>query len=68
MWGVVIYDVPLLFHFSVINNATSSLTKTAVTVTIIFIITLGPGECYYALGYTGAVEYKFFSPVYMIGT
>ena len=51
----------------VIDTAASQLTKTAITVTAIFILALGFDSWYYLLGYTGATHYVFNSPVQIIG-
>ena len=40
-----------------IDKATAELTKTAVVVTVIFIIAIGYDCWYYVLGYTGVVVY-----------
>ena len=47
----------------VICKATMQLTKTAVTVTIVFIISLGYDLWYYILGYSGVFEYRLNSPL-----
>ena len=47
----------------VINKATSQLTKTAMLVTIIFIISLGFDLWYYVLAYNGVVAYILNSPL-----
>ena len=51
----------------VIDTAASQLTKTAITVTAIFIVALGYGSWYYLVGYSGATEYKFNTPLQIIG-
>ena len=51
----------------VIDKATTQLTKTAITVTIFFIVSLGWDSWFYILGYTGVVEYEFNSPLQKIG-
>ena len=51
----------------VIDTAASQLTKTAITVTAIFIVSLGYDSWYYLLGYAGATEYKFNTPIQIIG-
>ena len=51
----------------VIDTAASQLTKTAVTVTVIFIIALGYDSWNYLLGYSGATEYKLNTPIQTIG-
>ena len=52
-----------ILHCRVIDTAASQLTKTAITVTAIFIVSLGYDSWYYLLGYAGATEYKFNSPI-----
>ena len=47
----------------IINKATSQLTKTAMLVTIIFIISLGFDLWYYVLAYNGVVAYILNSPL-----
>ncbi len=54
-------------YFSVIDSAASQLTKTAVTVTGIFIVSLGYDLWYYLLGYAGATEYRMNTPIQKIG-
>ena len=51
----------------VIDTAASQLTKTAVTVTSIFIIALGYELWYYVLGYADVLEYKANTPEQKIG-
>ena len=46
-----------------ITKATKESTKTAIIVTIIFIISLGYDLWYYILGYSGVIEYKLNSPL-----
>ena len=41
----------------IINKATSELTKTAIIVTVVFIISVGFDLWYYVLGYNGVVDY-----------
>ena len=53
--------------YRVIDTAASQLTKTAITVTAIFIVALGYGSWYYLVGYSGATEYKFNTPLQIIG-
>ena len=55
------------FFFRVIDTAASQLTKTAITVTAIFIIALGYDSWYYMLGYLGATKYIFNSPIQIVG-
>lgn len=51
----------------VIDKATTELTKTAIVVTVIFIIAIGVELWYYVLGYAGVVKYVQNSPEQMIG-
>ena len=51
----------------VIDKATAQLTKTAIVVTIIFVISLGFDLNYYVLGYIGFTEYKLGHPIQKIG-
>ena len=51
----------------VIDTAASQLTKTAITVTAIFIVALGYDSWYYLFGYSGVIEYTFNTPVQIIG-
>ena len=48
---------------NVIDKATNQITKTAIVVTVIFIITLGVDLWYYLLAYVGLVKYVFNSPL-----
>ena len=50
-----------------LNKATRELTKTAIIVTVIFIISLGYDLWYYILGYSGVIEYKINSPLQVSG-
>ena len=54
---------PNFAESTIINKATRELTKTAIIVTIIFIISLGYDLWYYILGYSGVIEYKLNSPL-----
>ena len=49
-------------HFRVIDTAASQLTKTAITVTAIFIVALGYDLWHYLLGHLGVTEYIYNSP------
>ena len=51
----------------VIDTAASQLTKTAITVTAIFIVALGYELWYYVLGYADVLEYKANTPEQKIG-
>ena len=53
--------------YRVIDTAAAQLTKTAIAVTAIFIVTMGYDNFYYVLGYTGVLNYKM-NPVQNIGT
>ena len=55
------------FHFRVIDTAATQLTKTAITVTMIFIVALGYDCWYYVLGYAGVTKYDMNSPLQKIG-
>ncbi|ELU18362.1 hypothetical protein CAPTEDRAFT_185678 [Capitella teleta] len=50
-----------------IDRATDQLTKTAVTVTIIFILSVGYDLHFYLLGYNHVIEYTFGSPEQKVG-
>ena len=47
----------------VINKATKELTKTALIVTVMFIVCLGFDLWYYVLAYNGVIAYIFNSPL-----
>ena len=47
----------------IINEATNKLTKTAIIVTVAFIICLGFDLWYYVLAYNGVVAYILNSPI-----
>ena len=51
---------------SVIEKASTELTKTAIVVTVIFIISIGVDLWYYLLANTGLVPYVFNSPIQKI--
>ena len=59
----------LQFFFScrVIDTAARQLTKTAITVTAIFIVALGYDLWYYLFAYLGLIEYKMNTPTQKIG-
>ena len=48
-------------YFRVIDRAASQLTKTAITVTAIFIVALGYDLWHYLLAHAGVTDYIFFS-------
>ena len=50
-----------------INTAASQLTKTAITVTAIFVVALGYDLWYYILAYSDLTEYKINTPLQKIG-
>ena len=52
----------VFFVNRVIDTAASQLTKTAITVTAIFIVALGYDLWYYILGHLGVTEYIYNSP------
>ena len=54
----------LIYHLisRVIDSAASQLTKTAITVTAIFIVALGYDLWHYLLGHLGVTEYIYNSP------
>ena len=54
-------------HCRVIDTAAKQLTKTAITVTAIFIVALGYDLWYYVLAYAGVTEYKMNTPIQKIG-
>ena len=53
---------PELAASRIIDKATTELTKTAIVVTIIFLISLGYDVNYYLLAYIGLFEYKMGAP------
>ena len=53
--------------YRVIDTAAKQLTKTAITVTAIFIVALGYDLWYYVLGYSGVIEYKMNTPLQKLG-
>ena len=57
----------ILFIYRVKDTAARQLTKTAITVTGIFIVALGYDLWYYVLGYAGIIEYKMNTPIQKIG-
>jgi len=54
-------------HSKVTDSAQSIVTKTAITLTVIFIFTIGFDAWAYVLGYTGVVEYEFGSAKQKVG-
>ena len=50
-----------------ISNAASDLTKTAVVVTIIYMVAMGYDAFYYLLGYIGATDFIIGSPTQLLG-
>ena len=68
LWMQIQYfNISIYIFYRVIDTAASQLTKTAVTVTAIFIVALGYDSWYYLLGYTGATQYRFNTPIQIIG-
>ena len=60
-------DIKFENIFRVIDTAASQLTKTAITVTAIFIVALGYDLWYYLLAYSGVTDYKINTPLQKIG-
>ena len=54
-------------NFRVIDTAASQLTKTAITVTAIFIAALGYDMWYYILAYSGVTDYVVNTPLQKAG-
>ena len=54
-------------NFRVIDSAAKQLTKTAITVTAIFIVALGYDLWYYLLGHLGVTKYVHNSPLQKYG-
>ena len=65
---MTVFNVCKSSYFRVIDTAARQLTKTAITVTAIFIVSLGFDLWYYVLGYSGVTEYKMNTPMQKIGT
>ena len=66
----IVYNFPYWLWYiiyRVTDTAAKQLTKTAITVTAIFIIALGYDLWYYVLGYSGITEYKMNSPLQKLG-
>lgn len=70
MYGTVIVSLKRRHHQSdklgkskIIAKANAELTKTAIAVTVFFIISLGFDLWYYVLGYTGITKYVLNSPM-----
>ena len=73
-YGLVIYEFYKRRHQSahlgsskVIDKATSELTKTAIVVTVIFIITFCYDSLFYFLGYLDLVLYVKNTPIQKVG-
>ena len=60
-WYTYYWNAFLLLLYRVIDTAASQLTKTAITVTAIFVIALGYELWCYLLAHLGVTEYIFFS-------
>ncbi|KAI0224694.1 hypothetical protein LSAT2_024328 [Lamellibrachia satsuma] len=56
-----------LGHSCIVDRASTELTKTAITVTVIFIVSIGYDLNYYLLGYTGVTVYELGTPIQKIG-
>ena len=52
---------------NLVDRAGAQVTKSAITVTIIFIVSIGYDTHYYVLGHTGAVAYELNSPFQKVG-
>lgn len=52
---------------NVVERAGSQVTKTAITVTVIFIVTIGYDINYYLLGHVGAIDYQLNTPYQKVG-
>ena len=52
---------------AVVDEAQAAITKTAVTLTAIFLFAIGFGAWYYVLGNTGVVEYEIGGYIDMVG-
>ena len=50
-----------------VDKASGDLTKTAITVTIIFVVSMAFDSYYYILGYTGITTYEVNTPLQKIG-
>ena len=50
-----------------VERAGSQVTKTAITVTVIFIVTMGYDLHYYLLGHVGAITYELNTPYQKVG-
>ena len=59
--------LPVFSVYRVIDTAASQLTKTAITVTAIFIVALGYDCWYYILGHLGVTDYVYNSPKQKFG-
>ena len=57
-----LWHMPYNIICRVIDTAASQLTKTAITVTTIFIVALEYDVWYYLLGHLGVTEYIYNSP------
>lgn len=73
LYGLVIHQLnkrlkdTKLGHSCIVDRASTELTKTAIAVTIIFIISIGYDLNYYLLGYTGVTVYELGTPIQKIG-
>lgn len=73
LYGLVAYTLrqrkkdATLSHSRLVDRAGADLTKTAVVVTVIFVITIGYDLHYYLLGQTGAAIYELNTPTQKVG-
>ena len=67
MTAIAVITFFLFFTFRVIDTAAKQLTKTAITVTTIFIVAIGYDLWFYLFAYIGLIEYKMNTPSQKIG-
>ena len=67
LYGKVIITLYRKSCSKAIDSAQSTITKTAFTLTVIFVFAIGFDAWAYVLGYTGVVEYEFGSTVQKVG-
>ena len=56
-----------LGHSKLVDRAGAQVTKTAISVTVVFIVSIGYDLHYYLLGHTGVVDYKLNTPYQKVG-
>ena len=61
--ALTLHPSPLSGSSSVVDKASAELTKTAIVVTIIFVVSYSVVIWHFLLGYTGVTEYKVNSPL-----